>query len=179
VSAAATPAQGEALRAQLAGLPSAERDRLLTDLVRAHVAAVLGHASPEAVKPDQAFREIGFDSLTAVELRNRLGMSTGLHLPATLVFDYPTLVQLSGYLSGLLLPAASGDLDPGAEEDEIRRLLASIPLARLRDTGLLKSLLRLSRPEPTGPVSDGEEEDSIDVMDAASLVRMAVDNADI
>jgi acyl transferase domain-containing protein/NADPH:quinone reductase-like Zn-dependent oxidoreductase/acyl carrier protein len=179
MSAAATPVQGQALQTQLAGLPSAERDRVLTDLVRAHVAAVLGHASPEAVQPDQAFREIGFDSLTAVELRNRLGMSTGLHLPATLIFDYPTLTQLSGYLNELLLPEASGDLDPSAEEDEIRRLLVAIPLARLRDAGLLKSLLRLSRSEPTGPVSDGEDEDSIDVMDAATLVRMAVDNADI
>jgi acyl carrier protein len=182
-SAAAAPASAQALRAQLAGLPPAGQLRVLTDLVRAHAAAVLGHASPEALEPGQAFKDVGFDSLTAVELRNRLGMSTGLQLPATLVFDYPTSARLSCYLSELLSPAARGDLDSDSEEDEIRRLLASIPIARLRDAGVLKTLSRLSGqlsgPEPAGPGSDEEDEDLINAMDAAALVRMANDTADI
>jgi acyl carrier protein len=180
-SASAAPSQAHALRAQLTGLPSAERDRVLTDLVRAHAAAVLGHSSPDAVEPGQAFKDVGFDSLTAVELRNRLGTSTGLQLPATLVFDYPTSAQLSSYLGTILSPAEIGDSASGSEEDEIRSLLASIPMERLRDTGLLTALLRLSRSEPIEPVSDDDDddEDSIDVMDAATLVRMATDNAGV
>src|SRR5665213_3534387 len=103
----AADAQGS-LANRLADSPESERDALVAELVKAHVAGVLGHASSDAIDPRRTFKDAGFDSLAAVELRNRLSQATGLKLPSTLVFDYPTPLAVTGYLRAQVEGASSG-----------------------------------------------------------------------
>jgi acyl carrier protein len=109
-----------ALVERLAALSEADAGLALSDLVRLHVAGVLAHETVDKVDVDRAFNELGFDSLTAVELRNRLNAETGLRLPATLVFDHPTVTALARFLFQTLAPAAP------SPEDTLRSALERV-----------------------------------------------------
>jgi acyl transferase domain-containing protein/acyl carrier protein len=173
---ATNEADGGTVAVRLARLTDPERDAALLGLVRTHVAAALGH-STAAIEPDLAFNDLGFDSLTAVDLRNRLSVATGLRLPATLVFDYPTPVALAGYIKTELFPGAGGD--GNSTENRIREILMSIPINRLRDTGLLESLLELANGEDESIKSRvGAGKKAIEEMDTESLIQMALGTAD-
>ncbi|MER6364336.1 SDR family NAD(P)-dependent oxidoreductase, partial [Kitasatospora sp. NPDC001527] len=131
-AAARSAADGAgALARRLAGLTAADRDELLLALVRDTAAAVLGHGTAGTLDVDKAFKDLGIDSLTAVELRNALGTATGLRLPATLVFNYPTPKALAAHLAGELVgdlaapePAGPAAVVRSAADDEAVAIVA-------------------------------------------------------
>jgi acyl transferase domain-containing protein/acyl carrier protein len=168
-------AEGPTLTQRLAALPADGRERLLLDLVRTHVAAVR-HDAPDAVDIGKGFTELGLDSLAAIELRNRLGTATGLRLSATMMFDYPTPVEVARLLLTELLPdlpdeEAAAPLD----DSEIRRILDAVPVSALREAGLLDALLGLA-PRKDSPAVDAGEDRSEEIqnMDIDDLVRAAL-----
>ncbi|WP_456341364.1 type I polyketide synthase [Streptomyces tendae] len=170
---------GVGLRDRLAGMNEAEAERHLVRLVRSEVATVLGHASPDAVGSKRSFTELGFDSLTAVELRNRLTAATGLRLPATLIFDHPNSTLLAERIRLEILPeGAAAELDD-PEENSFREAVSAIPMSRFREAGLLDVVLQLAGPKRQQETAvEGEETESIDEMDVDNLIRMALDGKD-
>ncbi len=171
-----------ALLQRLEGLPEDEQQAVLLDLVRSNIATVLGNSSPEAIDPDRAFQELGFDSLTAVEMRNRLKSATGLALSPTLIFDYPNSAALAGYMHRELVGTSEQNTPAAAPgEAEIQRVVGSIPVKRLRQAGVLELLLALANEaegtaQPAAPAVTAEKD--IADMDLDALVNAALRDDD-
>jgi acyl transferase domain-containing protein/acyl carrier protein len=152
-------AQEGSLARELAGAPEHERERVLLRAVRTHIAIVLGHTAEGEVEIQKTFKEMGFDSLAAIELRNRLNAVAGLRLPATLVFDYPTPTALAEHLLGeIVVTEAVGPTALDAELDRVEGLLAALTGKdddRERATERLRRML--------SGLQDGSSSDAADV----------------
>jgi pimaricinolide synthase PimS1 len=172
--APARRARGRSLAERLVGVPEAEREPLVTALVRTHVAAVLGHAAADAVDPAAPFKDLGFDSLAAVELRNRLDQATGLALPATLVFDHPSTVEAARYLCSLVDPGQAAVAEVEGSIDGLRALLAALPEEeRQRADIRLRALLGES--ERSGGETSSDSVEQIQAATAAELLAIVDD----
>ncbi|OEV13424.1 acyl carrier protein, partial [Streptomyces nanshensis] len=174
---AQAPAGAEAdaaLRERVLKLPPERRHDAVLEVVRTLAAGVLGQQDLDAVRGERPFRDLGFDSLAVVELRNRLGAATGLSLASTLVYDHPTPDDLATHVLGQLAPEdESGD---GGEEARIRELLAAVPLTQLREIGVLEPLLQLADGNGTsGAPAPEDGSSSIDSMAVDDLVQAALE----
>ncbi len=174
-TARTTDTGGPSMAQRIAGLTGEQRTAFFTDLVAHHVAAALGYGASQTVDTGREFAELGFDSLTAVELRNGLNGATGLRLPATLVFDYPNPAALAAYLDEQF-PAddTAGDPSQPTAFDEFERLqavLTSAPLdeaQRARMVKQLQSLLwKLDGDTPADTPSDSTDSGPVS-LDAAT-----------
>jgi polyketide synthase 12 len=166
-----------ALLQRLEGLPEDEQYGVLLDLVRANIATVLGNSSPESIDPERAFQELGFDSLTAVEMRNRLKSATGLALSPTLIFDYPNCAALAGYMHQELIGTSEQSTPTAAPgEADIQRVVGSIPVKRLRQAGVLELLLALATEDGNAQAAAAgvSTEKDIADMDLDDLVNAAL-----
>ncbi|MFF9091476.1 SDR family NAD(P)-dependent oxidoreductase, partial [Streptomyces sp. NPDC014991] len=156
------------LARRLAALAPAEQETLLLGLVQGQVATVLGHTAPDQVRAGTAFKDAGFDSLTSVELRNRLREATGLNLPATAVFDYPTPLALARYLHDRLAPDA--DAAPATHPllAELSRLESLLADTASDDATRAQVATRLRGLLTTWSTANGTEQEAEEDLDFTS-----------
>jgi acyl transferase domain-containing protein len=160
------------LAEQLHALTPEEQHRQLVELVCVHAATVLGHTSGRDIDVDHAFQDIGFESLTGVELRNRLKAATGLALSRTLIFDFPNPSALADHLRRQLLHDDHEDSD----DEKTWSALRKIPLRELRRTGLLDKLLQLAGESEAPLVDSVLSNDLIDSLSPDALIAMALES---
>ncbi|WP_151771072.1 type I polyketide synthase [Streptomyces abyssomicinicus] len=151
---------------RLAGLTEQEQENVLVELIRECVSAVLGFSGNEAVPVRKAFREMGFDSVTAVELRNRLSSRTGLKLPVTTAFDYPTSKTLAAFMRDRLLQ--DGEAVATAALEELDRIETAMASVGADDVGRTRVLLRMKAMVAAWQESHGDAPASAAEIDSAS-----------
>ena len=166
--------QGPDLAGQLRELPLDEQYRRLLELVCEHAAVVLGHPDSHAINPERAFHDLGFESLTGVQLRNRLTIDTGVALSRTLIFDYPTPAALADHLRRQLLHVDGDESD----DERVWSLLRKIPLHELRRTGLLDKLLFLANGRSDSSADHAVSAEIIDSLSPEALIAMALNSAE-
>ena len=173
------PSQDSALADTLAGRPEAEQREIVLRLVVETAASTLGHQSPQAIAGGRAFSALGFDSLSAIELRNRLTAATGLRLPTTLIFDHPSPAAVAEFLRHQLVPDVQSE-QIHAELDRLEAALGNLPAladGQHEYADRLRSLLdrlapadrstgRAGRPAPPGGDDDLEFATDEDIFDA-------------
>ena len=169
--------QGSLAR-RLAGVPESEWDTFVLEFVRGHVAAVLGHASADAIDIDRAFNDLGFDSLGAIELRNRLTQAAGVRLSSTLVFDHPTTAAVAALLRSKVEGAGSAGSTVDAELDRLEAMFSAL----MRDDAAREQLDRrlrqlkarlgaFSAGVPDRDVVAGEDLDPASDADLAAIIE--------
>ncbi|WSZ05007.1 acyltransferase domain-containing protein [Streptomyces sp. NBC_00872] len=160
---------------RLAEMPEAGRARYLLELVRTEAAAVLGHSAPDAVGAHHVFKEMGFDSLAGVELRDRLGALTGRSFPSTLVFNFPTPVRVADHLAAVLTAPATAAT--GSADDELTRfesVIRSVPAdgseRQVIADRLEKIISALRRTTPFTPARTGGPGEDIETVSVDRLL---------
>ncbi|MFJ4526708.1 SDR family NAD(P)-dependent oxidoreductase, partial [Streptomyces sp. NPDC088810] len=156
------------LARRLATLSPAEQEALLLELVQGQAATVLGHTGADQVRAETAFKDAGFDSLTSVELRNRLREATGLNLPATAVFDYPTPLALARYLHDRLAPGDQAAPATHPLLDELSKLEALLADTAPDDTTRAQVATRLQGLLTTWSTTNVTEPDAEEDLDFES-----------
>ncbi|MBO0881790.1 MAG: SDR family NAD(P)-dependent oxidoreductase, partial [Mycobacterium sp.] len=170
------------LASRVVGLPEQEQTRMVSDVIRREVAAILGHTGAASIDMSHNFKELGFDSVAAVELRNLLTRVVGLPMPTTLVFDYPTPRAVSEFV---LAEIRGGSEKSDVDTPTFRRRLAEIPLEAFERAGVLDALLALASETSVREAFDVSELDTevpdedllIDEMDSESLIKHIIENS--
>ena len=160
--------EARAFADRLFSLPAEERAATVLHLVRAQAAAVLGHPGGESISADKAFRDQGFGSLAAVEMRNRIRAATGLPVPSGLVFDYPTPRAVAEHLLSRLVAPTRSALT------ELTRFEAALPSAPAADQEAirerLEKLLASLRKSPAAPRSSEDDINSASIQDLLTII---------
>jgi hypothetical protein len=161
------------LTERLAAVPEAARHRVLLDLVRTHAAVVLERPATEVIDPNLPFKELGFDSIAALGLRNRLSVATGLYLPATLVFEYPTPSAVAGYLRTMLPAEDAAPTTSVLEElDRLESALSALNPDDAQRASISTRLRALLSTVDAGGAVPGEEDlASATADDVLALIR--------